>query len=92
MGARPRGKVRHFSEPSGMAEHDNQIPETQMERAQWLADELALCGWDEITAIEILDALACAGLKLMPDKEGVSSQEYIRGHKSVIRSAKADLN
>lgn len=75
-----------------MAEHEDRIPETQMERAQLLADELALCGWDEITAIEILDALACAGLKLMPDKEGVSSHEYIAGHRSVIRFAKADLN
>ena len=75
-----------------MAENDDRIPETQMERAQWLADELALCGYDEITGIEILDALACSGLKLIPDKEGVSSREYIGAHKSVLRSAKADLN
>lgn len=40
----------------------------------------------------LFGAEACAGLKLMPDKEGISSHEYIRGHKSVIRSAKADLN
>lgn len=63
-----------------------------MERAQWLADELALCGYEDITAIEVLDALACAGLKLMPDREGVSSHEYMGAHKSVIRSAKAELN
>ncbi len=71
---------------------ENQLPESQFGRAQWLADELALCGHDEITAIDILDALAGVGLKLVADQEGVSSHEYLGAHKSVIRSAKADLN
>ena len=57
-----------------------------------MADELALCGHEEIAAIDILDALASVGLKLMPDAEGASSHEYLSAHKSVIRSAKADLN
>ena len=75
-----------------MAEQDDQIPETQIGRAQWLADELALCGHEDITAIDILDALASVGLKLVPDADGVSSHEYMGAHKSVIRSAKAELN
>lgn len=75
-----------------MPENEEQLPDSQIGRAQWLADELALCGHDEITAIDILDALASVGLKLMPDGEGVSSHEYMGAHKSVIRSAKADLN
>lgn len=75
-----------------MADDETGLPESQVGRAQWLADELALCGHEEITAIDILDALASVGLKLMPDMEGDSSQEYMDAHKSVIRSAKADLN
>lgn len=75
-----------------MPENEDQLPDSQIGRAQWLADELALCGHEEITAIDILDALASVGLKLMPDEEGVSSHEYMGAHKSVIRSAKADLN
>ena len=74
------------------AENDEQLPESQLGRAQWLAEELALCGHDEVTAIDLLDALACIGLKLVPDTEGISSHEYMSGHKSVIRSPKADLN
>lgn len=75
-----------------MAEYEDQVPESQLGRAEWLADELALCGHDDITAIDILDALASVGLKLVPDAEGVSSHEYLGAHKSVIRSPKADLN
>ena len=75
-----------------MAEYEDQLPESQIGRAQWLADELALCGHEDITAIDILDALASVGLKLMPDTEGASSHEYLGAHKSVILSAKADLN
>lgn len=75
-----------------MAEYEDQLPESQLGRAQWLADELALCGHEEITAIDILDALASVGLKLMPDNDGLSSHEYMGAHKSVIRSAKADQN
>ena len=54
-----------------MAEQDDQIPETQIGRAQWLADELALCGHEDITAIDILDALASVGLKLVDRKSVV---------------------
>lgn len=75
-----------------MADDQDQLPASQIGRAQWLADELALCGHEEVTAIDILDALASVGLKLVPDAEGVSSHEYLGAHKSVIRSAKADLN
>ena len=75
-----------------MAEYEDQLPESQIGRAQWLADELAMCGHEDITAIDLLDALATIGLKLMPDAEGVRSHEYMGAHKSVIRSPKADLN
>ena len=75
-----------------MAEYDDGLPESQLGRAQWLADNLALCGHEDITAIDILDALARIGLKLVPDTDGISSHEYIGAHKSVIRSPKADLN
>ena len=68
------------------------LPESQLGRAQWLADELALCGHEEIPAIDILDALAIIGMKLMPDTGGANSHEYMSAHKSVIRSAKADMN
>lgn len=70
----------------------DQVPDSQIGRALWLADELALCGHEDISAIDILDALASIGLKLMPDADGVSSHEYMGAHKSVIRSAKADQN
>jgi len=75
-----------------MDDIDDQLPETQIGRAQWLADELAVCGHEEISAIDILDALASVGLKLMPDMDATSSYEYLSAHKSVIRSPKADLN
>lgn len=41
-----------------MAEFEDQLPETQLGRAQWLADELNLCGHEDISAIDLLDALA----------------------------------
>ena len=75
-----------------MAEIDDGLPESQIGRAQWLADELALCGHEDISALDLLDALATIGLKLAPDTEGLSSHEYMGAHKSVIRSPKADLN
>ncbi len=53
---------------------------------------LPLCGHEDITSIDIPDELASVGLKLMPDAEGASSHEYLGAHKSVIRSAKAELN
>ena len=86
------GNLAIIPERLRMAEDEDQLPESQIGRAQWLADELALCGHDDITAIDLLDALASVGLKLMPDMEGTSSHEYLGAHKSVIRSAKADLN
>ena len=86
------GNVAICPEQLRMAEDENQVPESQIGRAQCLADELALRGHDEITAIDILDALASIGLKLMPDADGVSSHEYMGAHKSVIRSTKADQN
>ncbi|MCW5867439.1 MAG: hypothetical protein KIS61_09260 [Candidatus Eremiobacteraeota bacterium] len=75
-----------------MEDSEGQLPESQLGRAQWLADELGLCGHEDITAMDILDALASVGLKLIPDTDGISSHEYMGAHKSVIRSPKADLN
>lgn len=75
-----------------MADPVDGLPESQLGRAQWLADVLALCGHEDIAAIDILDALASIGLKLIPDADGLSSHEYMGAHKSVIRSPKADLN
>lgn len=75
-----------------MASDENQLPESQFGRAQWLADELALCGHEDISAMDLLDALASVGLKLVPDAEGISSHEYMGAHKSMIRSPKADQN
>ena len=89
---RLRESRNHPPNDGAMAECEDQVPESQLGRAQWLADELALCGHEGIAAIELLDALASVGLKLVPDAEGVSSHEYMGAHKSVIRSQKADLN
>lgn len=75
-----------------MKEMDADLPESQLGRAQWLADDLVLCGHDDISALDLLDALASVGLKLVPDNEGLSSHDYMGAHKSVIRSPKADLN
>lgn len=75
-----------------MAETDDGLPESQIGRAQWLADELALCGHEDISALDLLDALATIGLKLVPDTEGLSSHEYMGAHRSVIRSPKAGSN
>ena len=74
------------------ADNEGRLPESQLGRAQWLADELSLCGHEDITAIDVLDALASVGLKLVPDGDGISSHEYLGAHKSVSRSAKADQN
>jgi hypothetical protein len=41
-----------------MPEYKDQLPESQLGRAEWLAEELALCGHEEINAIDILGA-AC---------------------------------
>ena len=76
----------------GVADNADGLPESEIGRAQWLADELALCGHEDITAIDILDAMSSIGLKLMPDTEGVSSHEYTSAHKAVLRSPKADMN
>jgi hypothetical protein len=35
-----------------MADDEDQLPESQIGRAQWLADELVLCGHEEISAME----------------------------------------
>jgi hypothetical protein len=47
-----------------MPGNEEQLPESQLERAQWLADNLALCGYEDLTAIDILagqcGAEACA--------------------------------
>lgn len=43
-----------------------------------LADQLAynlrqFCDGDETTVNVVLDALACSGLKLLPDRDGIAS-------------------
>ena len=80
------------TERAGVTDDKDGLCESQLGRAQWLADELVLCGHEDVTAMDLLDCLAIIGLKLMPDTEGVTSHEYLSAHKSVIRSPKADLN
>jgi len=75
-----------------MPDQEDRLPDSQLGRAQWLADELSLCGHEDITAMDLLDALASLGLKLVPDTEGVTSHEYMGAHKYLIRSPKADQN
>jgi hypothetical protein len=38
------GNVATIPERRRMAEYEDQVPESQLGRAEWLADELALCG------------------------------------------------
>jgi hypothetical protein len=47
---------------------------------------------EDVASVDVLDALACLGLKLMPDSEGNSSNGYTSSHKSAIRSAKAEFD
>lgn len=50
--------------------------ETQVERAGTLGDALYSLGHDEVDVHDVLDALAGAGLKLVPDRFGTSSLSY----------------
>lgn len=75
-----------------MDDVEGTLPESQLDRAEWLADELMDCGHDDIRGMDILDALASIGMKLVPDDEGLASREYLGVHKSAARSAKADQN
>lgn len=45
-----------------MAEIDDGLPEFQIGRAPSLADGFALCGQENISALDLLDALATIGL------------------------------
>lgn len=69
-----------------------QLPESQFDRAEWLADELVACGHEDICGMDILDALASLGMKLEPDDKGLASLEYFGVHKAAARAAKADQN
>lgn len=67
-------------------------PDSQLDRAEMLADELIACGHDDIRGMDILDALASIGMKLVPDDEGLAGEEYFGLHNAAARSAKAGLN
>ena len=67
-------------------------PESQLDRAEMLADELLACGHDDIRGMDILDALASIGMKLVPDDDGLAGEEYFGMHNAAARSAKAGLN
>jgi hypothetical protein len=66
-----------------------EIPASQFKRA-----ELLLHYFEEadVTPIDLLDALASAGLKLVPDPDGECSGEYCGVLKAAIRADKAPLN
>ena len=57
-----------------------------------LADELVACGHDDIRGMDILDALASIGMKLVLDEEGLAGEEYFGMQSAAARSAKAGLN
>jgi len=65
------------------------IPQSQFERAELL---LHFLDEAEVSPLDVLDALASAGLKLVPDAEGECSGEYYGVLKKAIRADKAPLN
>lgn len=74
------------------ADHDDE--ETQVERANRLADILDDSGWDGIAAIHLLDCLAGTGLKLVADPEGECSEAYVellQGDLVQMEAARADI-
>lgn len=50
----------------------------QLEMAQLLADELEICGYEDITAMDILDCLAFTGLKLSRSRSNTASKAYFK--------------
>lgn len=55
---------------------------TQAELAGRLADEMECAGDYDPSVLDLLDDLACAGLKLAEDNQGIAAREY---HSSMIR-------
>lgn len=74
------------------ADHDDE--ETQLERADRLAEILDDSGWDGMAAIHLIDCLAGTGLKLVPDPEGECSEcylELLQGDLAQLEAARADI-
>lgn len=72
--------------------HENEpteIPRSQFERAELLLDFL---DETELSPLDLLDALASAGLKLVPDPEAECAGEYCNVLKSAIRADSAPFN
>jgi hypothetical protein len=65
------------------------VPESQFDRAELLLHFLEEA---EVSPLDVLDALASAGLKLVPDPNGECSGEYYGVLKKAIRADKAPLN
>jgi len=66
-----------------------EIPRSQFERAELLLD---LLDETELSPLDLLDALASAGLKLVPDPEAECAGEYFSVLKSAIRADSAPFN
>lgn len=87
---RRAGRTRPSLELILMDENETaEIPASQFERAELLLHFLEEA---EVTPIDLLDALACAGLKLVPDPDGECSGKYYGVLKAAIRADKAPLN
>jgi hypothetical protein len=52
--------------------------------AQQVAAELECCGHDDISALDLLDALSSTGLRLVPDPEGEASATYIESIRAMV--------
>ena len=77
-------------EPTLMDETDApEIPQSQFDRAELLLHFLEEA---EVSPLDMLDAMASAGLKLVPDTDGECSGEYYGVLKKAIRADKAPLN
>jgi hypothetical protein len=52
--------------------------------AQQVAAELECCGHDDISALDLMDALASTGLRLVPDREGEASAAYFESIRAMM--------
>ena len=66
-----------------------EIPQSQFDRAELLLHFLEEA---EVSPLDMLDAMASAGLKLVLDPHGECSGEYYGVLKKAIRADKAPLN
>ena len=67
----------------------DKIPDTQWQRAELLLHFLEEA---EVSPLDVLDALASAGMKLVADPDGECSGEYYGVLKTAIRADKAPQN